>query len=192
MLPFAWNPFDSSPVIRWSVLFILDLLGLNSSVLGHSAGERTCLHSRLEFHQRGRGPVRCGMDMRRVQFVRITLGTRRFVLSMESMPCSELREPQKTLESMLNTKIVLFPGHIQSVYYQNILKILTYLITTSDERGIDSKALLTMAVEKMSVFLSSGDVEAQERVGGLLLLLSRADQLSLVALDVGERDLAYS
>lgn len=132
------------------------------------------------------------MDMRRVQFVRITLGTRRFVLSMESMPCSELREPQKTLESMLNTKIVLFPGHIQSVYYQNILKILTYLITTSDERGIDSKALLTMAVEKMSVFLSSGDVEAQERVGGLLLLLSRADQLSLVALDVGERDLAYS
>ncbi|CAF4387322.1 unnamed protein product [Rotaria socialis] len=28
--------------------------------------------------------------------------------------CSHLKEPQKTLESMLNTKITLFPGHIQS------------------------------------------------------------------------------
>ena len=38
-----------------------------------------------------------------------------------------LKDPQKTLESMLNTKITLFPGHIQSVYYQNILKIITYI-----------------------------------------------------------------
>ena len=103
--------------------------------------------------------------------------------------CSELREPQKTLEAMLNTKIVLFPGHIQSVYYQNILKILTYLITTSEEHGIDSKALVSTAVEKMSVFLSSGDVEAQERVSSLF---SRTDHHSLCTFDVGECDLAHS
>ena len=65
---------------------------------------------------------------------------------------------------MLNTKITLFPGHIQSVYYQNILKIVTYLITTSEDNEINSKELVSMSVDKMSVFLSSGDVEAQERV----------------------------
>jgi AP-3 complex subunit delta-1 len=65
---------------------------------------------------------------------------------------------------MLNTKITSFPGHIQSVYYQNILKIITYLITTSDNNEIIAKDLVSMSVDKMSVFLSSGDVEGQERV----------------------------
>ena len=80
------------------------------------------------------------------------------------MSCSHLKEPQKTLESMLNTKITLFPGHIQSVYYQNILKIITYLIQSFDNEELLTKQLLTTSIDKMSVFLSSGDVEAQERV----------------------------
>jgi AP-3 complex subunit delta-1 len=65
---------------------------------------------------------------------------------------------------MLNTKITLFPGHIQSVYYQNILKIITYLIITADNDGTITKQLVAMSIDKMTVFLSSGDVEAQERV----------------------------
>jgi AP-3 complex subunit delta-1 len=65
---------------------------------------------------------------------------------------------------MLNTKITLFPGHIQSVYYQNILKIITYLITNNETIAKD---LVTISIDKMSVFLSSGDVEAQERVCSL-------------------------
>jgi len=71
-----------------------------------------------------------------------------------------LKDPQKTLEAMLNTKITLFPGHIQSVYYQNILKILTHLVQSID----NTQDLISKTIEKMSVFLSSGDVEAQERV----------------------------
>jgi AP-3 complex subunit delta-1 len=65
---------------------------------------------------------------------------------------------------MLNTKITLFPGHIQSVYYQNILKIITYIIKNNESIAKD---LVTMSIEKMTVFLSSGDVEAQERVCSL-------------------------
>ncbi len=65
---------------------------------------------------------------------------------------------------MLNTKITLFPGHIQSVYYQNILKIITYIIKNNEQIAKD---LVTMSIEKMTVFLSSGDVEAQERVFSL-------------------------
>ena len=79
-----------------------------------------------------------------------------------------MKDPEKTLESMLNTKITLFPGHIQSVYYQNILKILTYIVTNVETDEAVIKALITVAVEKMTVFLSSGDVEAQERVSPVL------------------------
>ncbi|CAF4203003.1 unnamed protein product, partial [Adineta steineri] len=85
--------------------------------------------------------------------------------------CSYLKEPQKTLESILNTKIILFPGHIQPVYYQNILKIITYLIQSSDNDEILAKQLVTMTIDKMSIFLSSGDVEAQERTSIILHIL---------------------
>jgi len=77
---------------------------------------------------------------------------------------SHLKDPQKTLEAILNTKLTLFPGHIQSVYYQNILKMITYLIQSSDNDLTLAKQLISMTIDKMSVFLSSGDVEAQERV----------------------------
>jgi AP-3 complex subunit delta-1 len=77
---------------------------------------------------------------------------------------SHLKEPQKTLDAMLNTKITLFPGHIQSVYYQNILKILTFLIQSLDDEELLAKQLVSNTIDKMSQFLSSGDVEAQERV----------------------------
>ncbi|CAF4069496.1 unnamed protein product [Rotaria sp. Silwood2] len=84
---------------------------------------------------------------------------------------SNLKDPQKTLESMLNTKITLFPGHIQSVYYQNILKIITYIITTLDNNETAVKELISMSTDKLSVFLSSGDVEAQERASIILNIL---------------------
>ncbi|CAF0892405.1 unnamed protein product [Rotaria sordida] len=84
---------------------------------------------------------------------------------------SYLKDPQKTLESMLNTKITLFPGHIQSVYYQNILKIITYIIITLNNNETIIKELISMSIDKMSVFLSSGDVEAQERASVILNIL---------------------
>ncbi|UJR37094.1 hypothetical protein I4U23_029798 [Adineta vaga] len=82
-----------------------------------------------------------------------------------------LNDPQKTLQSMLNTRIISFPGHIQSVYYQNILKIITHLIITSDNNETITKDLVSMAINKMSVFVSSGDVEAQERASIVLNIL---------------------
>lgn len=65
---------------------------------------------------------------------------------------------------MLNTKITLFPGHIQSVYYQNILKIVIWLLQSANSNGLATEKILSTTIDKMSVFLSSGDVEAQERV----------------------------
>ncbi|CAF1223260.1 unnamed protein product, partial [Didymodactylos carnosus] len=95
--------------------------------------------------------------------------------------CSHLKEPEKTLNSMLNTKIIQFPGHIQSVYFQNILKIITYILTqTAQEeknKTDDIKELLTSTIDKLSAFLMSGDVEAQERASTVLHLLKTALKL---------------
>ncbi|CAF4163734.1 unnamed protein product, partial [Rotaria sordida] len=72
---------------------------------------------------------------------------------------------------MLNTKITLFLGHIQSVYYQNILKIIIYLIQSSNNDETLIQQLLSLTIDKMSLFLSSGDVEAQERASVILHIL---------------------
>jgi hypothetical protein len=37
--------------------------------------------------------------------------------------CRHLKEPQQTLEAMLRPKLTSLPGHIQSVYVQNLLKL---------------------------------------------------------------------
>jgi AP-3 complex subunit delta-1 len=101
------------------------------------------------------------MDLWRILFVS---KTNQNISSKRISLFSHLKDPQKTLESILSTKITLFPGHIQSVYYQNILKIITYIIQSSDNNETLAKELVSMTIDKMSVFLSSGDVEAQERV----------------------------
>lgn len=79
----------------------------------------------------------------------------------ENIPFRNLKDPQATRQAMLNTKITSFPGHIQSIYYQSILKIFTYIVVNDETVA---KELVSTTVEKMTVFLSSGDVEAQERV----------------------------
>jgi AP-3 complex subunit delta-1 len=110
------------------------------------------------------------MDLWRICFVSFIKQKRKFLLNYFSF--RNLKDPQKTLESMLNTKITLFPGHIQSVYYQNILKIITYIIiTTTDNNETKTKELVSMSVDKMTVFLLSGDVEAQERASVILNIL---------------------
>lgn len=103
------------------------------------------------------------MDLWRILFVRKSKGIS-FGQSFGYF-FSHLKDPQKTLDAILNTKITLFPGHIQSVYYQNILKILTFLIQSLGDEEILIQQLILMTIDKMTVFLSSGDVEAQERVG---------------------------
>jgi AP-3 complex subunit delta-1 len=97
-------------------------------------------------------------------FVRKENEMKIFRLKFLLFSSSHLKDPQKTLEAILNTKITLFPGHIQSVFYQNILKILTFLIQSLDNDEILIKQLISMTSDRMTVFLSSGDVEAQERV----------------------------
>ncbi|CAF1267558.1 unnamed protein product [Rotaria sordida] len=50
-----------------------------------------------------------------------------------------------------------------SLKNQNILKIIIYLIQSSNNDKTLIQQLLSLTIDKMSLFLSSGDVEAQER-----------------------------
>lgn len=50
----------------------------------------------------------------------------------------ELVDPEKTLLAMLEGKVNALPSHIQSVYVQNILKILCIILkNTSTEHAIE-------------------------------------------------------
>ncbi|CAF4394934.1 unnamed protein product, partial [Didymodactylos carnosus] len=95
--------------------------------------------------------------------------------------CSYLKEPEKTLNSMLNTKVTQFPGHIQSVYFQNILKIITHILTQVDgeekEKMGEMLKLISTTIDKLELFLLSGDVEAQERASVVLNVLKIALKL---------------
>lgn len=50
--------------------------------------------------------------------------------------CSELNNPEQTLLAMLSGKVNLLPNHIQSVYVQNILKILNIILKEASQEHI--------------------------------------------------------
>lgn len=81
----------------------------------------------------------------------------------------ELVDPEKTLLAMLEGKVNALPSHIQSVYVQNILKILCIILkNTSTEHAIE---LCRMISNKLPQFVSSGDLEVQERASSALQLV---------------------
>lgn len=45
---------------------------------------------------------------------------------------SELEKPEETLFSMLTGKVHSLPGHIQAAYVQNIMKVLSVILSKGD------------------------------------------------------------
>ncbi|EEB12096.1 AP-3 complex subunit delta-1, putative [Pediculus humanus corporis] len=87
---------------------------------------------------------------------------------------SELPNPRTTLEALLNGKgVTNLPGHIQAVYIQNILKIFSLLFTKGNESG-DLKQvteLCELICDKLPEYVSSADLEVQERASSALHLM---------------------
>lgn len=71
---------------------------------------------------------------------------------------------------MLRPKLTSLPGHIQSIYVQNLLKLYCKVLRRlEDEKDEDSLAQVhTTLQEKLPIFVQSGDLEVQERVGGFV------------------------
>jgi len=77
-----------------------------------------------------------------------------------------LPDVEVTLESMLKPRVATLPGHIQSVYVQNICKLYGRVLAKAelneDEELVQRSSRLVS--EHLSLFIQSADLEVQERV----------------------------
>ncbi len=77
-----------------------------------------------------------------------------------------LKDPRATLEAMLRPKVTALPGHIQSIFVQNIIKLYSSVLVKAeledDEEAIKSAS--SLLIEKLPMFVQSQDLEVQERV----------------------------
>ena len=71
-----------------------------------------------------------------------------------------------TLKAMFNPKITSLPGHIQSVYVQNIIKLYSSILIKAEEEGDDAKIreVGQLLLDKLPMYSQSSDLEVQERV----------------------------
>ncbi|XP_073973896.1 adaptor-related protein complex 3, delta 1 subunit-like garnet [Rhodnius prolixus] len=82
---------------------------------------------------------------------------------------SELPNAKATLESLLNGRITGLPSHIQAIYVHNILKVFSKILETSEiEQSIK---ICDTVIDRLPVFVSSGDLEVQERACSALELV---------------------
>ncbi|XP_069127630.1 AP-3 complex subunit delta-1-like [Argopecten irradians] len=101
---------------------------------------------------------------------------------------SHLKDPRVTLEAMLKPKITALPGHIQSVYVQNIIKLFANVLLSA-EQDDDQDLMREMGqlmVEKLPMFVQSSDLEVQERACCVLQLVKYVLKLMDKGVKVGE------
>ena len=67
---------------------------------------------------------------------------------------------------MLRPKITALPGHIQSVYVQNLLKLYANILKKAEEDNDEAimKEIGQLLLDKIPMFIHSADLEVQERV----------------------------
>ncbi|KAL0277639.1 UNVERIFIED_CONTAM: hypothetical protein PYX00_004861 [Menopon gallinae] len=86
---------------------------------------------------------------------------------------SELTNPRVTLEAMLTGKgVTNLPGHIQAVYIHNILKLFVLILVRSAEENMQEVMEVSQFIcDRLPQFVSSGDLEVQERASSALHLM---------------------
>lgn len=65
---------------------------------------------------------------------------------------------------MLKPKVTILPGHIQSMFVQNILKLFARAVSKESENTEETMELLQTLLDKLPLFVQSSDLEVQERV----------------------------
>ncbi|CAH1773291.1 unnamed protein product, partial [Owenia fusiformis] len=114
------------------------------------------------------------------------------VLYAAAWICGEFSEhlpnSKQTLESMLRPKVTQLPGHIQSIYVQNLIKLYSSILVKgeADENLDDSKEAAQLIIEKLPLFVQSADLEVQERACCILQLMKYVVKLQDKGVAVGE------
>ncbi|XP_070491377.1 AP-3 complex subunit delta [Chironomus tepperi] len=89
----------------------------------------------------------------------------------------QIDNPEDALKFFLQERSI--PGHIQAVFVQNSIKVLTNIIERASESG-DLKSIenaTELMEQKLQYFISSGDIEVQERASAtreIILALNEA------------------
>lgn len=91
------------------------------------------------------------------------------VLYAAAWICGEFREhlsePSSSLDAMLKPKVTTLPGHIQSVYVQNIVKLYACLLSAAEEADDPNtlKEITQSVADRLTIFIQSSDLEVQDR-----------------------------
>ncbi|KAG5684600.1 hypothetical protein PVAND_013825 [Polypedilum vanderplanki] len=89
----------------------------------------------------------------------------------------QLEVPMETIKLFLQERTI--PGHIQAVFVQNSIKILVHIIETSIQNGNihDIKEAADIMEKNIQHFLSSGDIEVQERASATQMIVETVKSL---------------
>ncbi|KAG1673922.1 AP-3 complex subunit delta-1 [Nymphon striatum] len=100
--------------------------------------------------------------------------------------CSLVPDPQSTLYSLLKPKVTSLPGHIQSVYVQNIMKFYAQIVSQVEEDDDNEKIheVGLMLVNKLLMFEQSSDLEACSILQLLKYIMKLQGKGEKVAADV--------
>lgn len=90
---------------------------------------------------------------------------------------SHLDNPEQTLSTLLQPRQV--PGHIQAVYVQNASKLFANLVhdCLEEDNLADIRKYCDMLLEGLPVYLSSGDIEVQERASSAFMTIQMLKSL---------------
>lgn len=71
-----------------------------------------------------------------------------------------------TLKAMFKPKVTSLPGHIQSVYVQNITKLYSSILVKAELSGDEAlvREVGQLLLDNLPIFVQSSDLEVQERV----------------------------
>ncbi|XP_078318689.1 AP-3 complex subunit delta-1-like isoform X2 [Crassostrea virginica] len=99
-----------------------------------------------------------------------------------------LKNPREALEAMLKSKITTLPGHIQSVFVQNIMKLYGNILKAAEESDDQDtmKELCQLLTNKLPIFVQSADLEVQERACCMLQVVKYVQKLMDKGAKVGD------
>lgn len=71
-----------------------------------------------------------------------------------------------TLEAMFKPKLTSLPGHIQSVYVQNVTKLYSSILVKAEIAGDETlvRQVGQLLLDNLPMYVQSADLEVQERV----------------------------
>ena len=103
---------------------------------------------------------------------------------------SLLANPQATLAAMLRPRVLAMPGHVTAAFVHNAAKLWIHVIRRAEDED-DAESIgevCGLMEDRLPDFVSSGDLEVQERASSVLMLVKTVAELRRGSLVQEEAD----